>query len=73
MLHLRGKAQFMPLVHVCAESGCPVLTMGTFCVQHEQTAPDGGEEHNLVGALTTRTRLSYSSELTETTHAKNPA
>jgi hypothetical protein len=26
----------MPLVHPCSRPGCRVLTMGEFCVQHEQ-------------------------------------
>jgi hypothetical protein len=25
----------VPLVHVCAEEGCTVLTMGHFCIDHE--------------------------------------
>jgi hypothetical protein len=25
----------MPVIHECSESGCRVLTMGQFCVEHE--------------------------------------
>lgn len=28
----------MPLVHECAEEGCSVLTMGLYCLEHEQAA-----------------------------------
>ena len=25
----------MPMIHECLEPGCPVLTMGEYCVDHE--------------------------------------
>lgn len=27
----------MPVVHPCSEPGCGTLTMGTLCLEHEQT------------------------------------
>ncbi len=34
----------MPLVHECADPACPVLTMGTFCVEHERNARVEGDD-----------------------------
>ncbi len=33
----------MPLVHQCADPGCPVLTMGAYCTDHEREPVRRGE------------------------------
>ena len=30
------KGQAVPIIHECSEPGCNVLTMGDYCVEHEQ-------------------------------------
>jgi hypothetical protein len=30
----------MPLVHPCSEPGCSTLTIGDFCLEHEQLAQE---------------------------------
>jgi hypothetical protein len=37
----------MPLVHECEDDGCSALTMGKFCIEHEQ-----GVEQSLSDDLT---------------------
>jgi hypothetical protein len=39
----------MPMVHRCEYEGCDVLTMGEFCVEHEQET-NGDLTHALTAA-----------------------
>jgi hypothetical protein len=29
----------MPIVHECADPNCPTLTMGVYCLEHEDAEP----------------------------------
>ena len=60
----------MPLVRECVDPGCRVLTMGAFCVEHEQAARVEGGDDNLVSVLSSQTRPSSSLGPLEVTEAK---
>lgn len=40
----------VPMVHACARRDCDVLTMGRFCLEHEQEARP--PEHSAPGRVT---------------------